>query len=358
MALVGEKRGVGVVIYKDLRGFIKQVDELGALRRVNGADPRFELGGITEVAAGTGECPALLFDRLKGFRPGFRVFTNATTNAAARGAGARHRPLAHPARRAEGLDGQAPDARAAKAGRGRRRAVPGKLHARPAGRLAQIAGALLAPQGRRAVHRLRLDRDHARSGRRLDQRLDLSRAGAGPQPRDDPVRSPRPPWRGDRPEILEPPQALPGRGGQRPGPGAVRRRLRIPAGRPVGVRLRRRDQGCADRGDRRPAHRPAAAGAGRDHPRRRTVADQQAHAAGRPVRRVHRLLRRRRPALPGDAGRRRPPPRPADPARLAADEAAALSFRPAVPRGVDLEPSWRWPASATWSASGSTSPSS
>ena len=74
MALVGEKRGVGVVIYKDLRGFIKQVDELGALRHVNGADPRFELGGITEVAAGTGECPALLFDRLKGFRPGFRVF--------------------------------------------------------------------------------------------------------------------------------------------------------------------------------------------------------------------------------------------------------------------------------------------
>ena len=67
------------MIYKDLRGFIKQVDELGALRRVNGVDPRFELGGITEVAAGTPECPALLFDRIKGFAPGFRVFTNATT---------------------------------------------------------------------------------------------------------------------------------------------------------------------------------------------------------------------------------------------------------------------------------------
>jgi 4-hydroxy-3-polyprenylbenzoate decarboxylase len=79
MALIAEKREVGVVIYKDLRGFIKQVDAIGALRRVNGADPRFELGGITEVAAGTAECPALLFDRLKGFQPGFRVFTNATT---------------------------------------------------------------------------------------------------------------------------------------------------------------------------------------------------------------------------------------------------------------------------------------
>ena len=70
---------MGAVIYKDLRGFIKQVDELGALRRINGADPKFELGGITEVAAGTPECPALLFDRIKGYAPGFRVFTNATT---------------------------------------------------------------------------------------------------------------------------------------------------------------------------------------------------------------------------------------------------------------------------------------
>src|SRR5829696_9933191 len=66
-------------MYKDLRGFIKQVDELGALRRVNGADPKFELGGITEVAAGTAECPALLFDNIKGYPAGVRVFTNATT---------------------------------------------------------------------------------------------------------------------------------------------------------------------------------------------------------------------------------------------------------------------------------------
>jgi 4-hydroxy-3-polyprenylbenzoate decarboxylase len=66
-------------MYKDLRGFIEQVEGLGALRRIDGADPHFELGGITEVAAGTPECPALLFDRIKGLKPGFRVFTNATT---------------------------------------------------------------------------------------------------------------------------------------------------------------------------------------------------------------------------------------------------------------------------------------
>src|SRR5215469_7280335 len=68
------------VPYKDLREFITQVDALGALRRISGADPRFELGGITEVAAGQPDCPALLFDDIKGLAKGFRVFTNATTN--------------------------------------------------------------------------------------------------------------------------------------------------------------------------------------------------------------------------------------------------------------------------------------
>jgi UbiD family decarboxylase len=67
-------------VYEDLRDFIARVDELGALRRVEGADPVFELGGITEVAAGTPECPALLFDSIKGFARGFRVFTNATVS--------------------------------------------------------------------------------------------------------------------------------------------------------------------------------------------------------------------------------------------------------------------------------------
>src|SRR5580765_2969100 len=68
------------VPYKDLREFITQVDALGALRRISGADPRFELGGITEVAAGQPDCPALLFDDIRGFPRGFRIFTNATTN--------------------------------------------------------------------------------------------------------------------------------------------------------------------------------------------------------------------------------------------------------------------------------------
>src|SRR3954463_16774081 len=68
-------------MYEDLREFIAQVDALGALRRIEGADPVHELGGITEVAAGMADCPALLFDSIKGFPRGFRVFTNATVSA-------------------------------------------------------------------------------------------------------------------------------------------------------------------------------------------------------------------------------------------------------------------------------------
>ena len=76
-----------------------------------------------------------------------------------------------------------------------------------------------------------------------------------------------------------------------------------------------------------------------DHPRRRAAAAEPGDAAGRPVRRVHRLLRRRQAALPGDGGDGDPPPQRSDPARLAADEAAALPFRPAVPRRRHLEQS-------------------
>jgi 4-hydroxy-3-polyprenylbenzoate decarboxylase len=65
--------------YDDLRSFIDQVDALGALRRIDGAEVVHEIGGITEVAAGRPDAPALLFDNIPGFKKGFRVFSNATT---------------------------------------------------------------------------------------------------------------------------------------------------------------------------------------------------------------------------------------------------------------------------------------
>jgi UbiD family decarboxylase len=65
-------------MYQDLREFITLVEKLGALRRIVGADPQFGVGGITEVAASLPDCPALLFQQLKGLAPDFRIFTNAT----------------------------------------------------------------------------------------------------------------------------------------------------------------------------------------------------------------------------------------------------------------------------------------
>jgi 4-hydroxy-3-polyprenylbenzoate decarboxylase len=65
-------------MYKDLREFITLVEKHGALRRIVDAAPQFEVGGITEVAANLPDRPALLFQQLKGFAPGFRIFTNAT----------------------------------------------------------------------------------------------------------------------------------------------------------------------------------------------------------------------------------------------------------------------------------------
>ena len=64
--------------YRDLRGFIDQVDAIGDLRRISGAAADYEIGGITEVAAGLAHCPALLFDKIPGQPAGNRVFTNAT----------------------------------------------------------------------------------------------------------------------------------------------------------------------------------------------------------------------------------------------------------------------------------------
>src|ERR1700677_554329 len=65
--------------YSDLRDFIEQIKDQDRLRVVEGADPYVEIGNITEVAAGLSDCPALLFDRIKGVKPGFRILSNALT---------------------------------------------------------------------------------------------------------------------------------------------------------------------------------------------------------------------------------------------------------------------------------------
>ncbi len=59
----------------DLRLFIDKLASLGELRVVEGADWDLEIGAITELSDER-RGPALLFDSIKDYPPGYRVFTN------------------------------------------------------------------------------------------------------------------------------------------------------------------------------------------------------------------------------------------------------------------------------------------
>ena len=60
----------------DLREFLCGVEGLGELKTVRHADWDLELGAITEISAAEPNPPALLFDDIKDYPRGFRVFTN------------------------------------------------------------------------------------------------------------------------------------------------------------------------------------------------------------------------------------------------------------------------------------------
>jgi UbiD family decarboxylase len=59
----------------DLRAFIAELRESGDLREIKGADWKLEIGAVTEIL-GEEEGPALLFDEIKDYPKGFRVFSN------------------------------------------------------------------------------------------------------------------------------------------------------------------------------------------------------------------------------------------------------------------------------------------
>jgi len=62
--------------FKDFREFIAAVDSLGELRRIEGADWDLEIGAITEVGASLPNCPMILFDKIRGYEPGYRLVSN------------------------------------------------------------------------------------------------------------------------------------------------------------------------------------------------------------------------------------------------------------------------------------------
>ncbi len=60
----------------DLREWLDKVDEMGELKRIEGADWDLEIGCITAMGWGKTTTPALLFDNIKGYPTGDRVVTN------------------------------------------------------------------------------------------------------------------------------------------------------------------------------------------------------------------------------------------------------------------------------------------
>ncbi|HLB29760.1 MAG TPA: UbiD family decarboxylase [Dehalococcoidia bacterium] len=59
--------------WQDLREFIAKVEEIGELKRIDGADWDLEIGALTEVAASMPKAPLLLCDNIKGYPQGYRV---------------------------------------------------------------------------------------------------------------------------------------------------------------------------------------------------------------------------------------------------------------------------------------------
>ena len=66
----------------DLRAWLAEVEKLGELRHVRGADWNLELGAISELNVKKDVPPALLFDEIKGYPKGFRVLTCSTSSPA------------------------------------------------------------------------------------------------------------------------------------------------------------------------------------------------------------------------------------------------------------------------------------
>lgn len=68
-------------MFKDLRAFIKKVEELGDCKIIQGADWDLEIGAITEIMLSASSSPLLLFDSIKGYPTSYRVATNVATTS-------------------------------------------------------------------------------------------------------------------------------------------------------------------------------------------------------------------------------------------------------------------------------------
>lgn len=61
--------------FADLREWVDAMERIDELKTFEDVDPEFEIGALTEMSA-EAKGPALLFDKIKGYAPGFRVVSN------------------------------------------------------------------------------------------------------------------------------------------------------------------------------------------------------------------------------------------------------------------------------------------
>ena len=64
----------------DLREFLRLAEETGELVVIEEADPHLEIGALYELSLEHAHPPVLLFDRIKGYPPGYRVLMNVRTS--------------------------------------------------------------------------------------------------------------------------------------------------------------------------------------------------------------------------------------------------------------------------------------
>jgi UbiD family decarboxylase len=73
--------GVDLGAIRDLRDWLRVVDRLGELQRVDGAHWKLEIGGLSELNYRRKPSAALLFDRIPDYPAGHRVLTGSLTSA-------------------------------------------------------------------------------------------------------------------------------------------------------------------------------------------------------------------------------------------------------------------------------------
>src|SRR5262245_40055549 len=65
---------------RDLRDWIRGIENAGELKIIKGAEPKEEIGGFVDIYQRKMGNPALLFDEVPGFPKGHRVIANILTS--------------------------------------------------------------------------------------------------------------------------------------------------------------------------------------------------------------------------------------------------------------------------------------